>query len=301
MEENNNRQDSKDDSAKEPLSREPRTPPIKGSIDEPDSEAHQNERHNNTKGIEETLADRIKQAEIWMIVLTAIIAGATAANVVVFYLESESTSKQIGFLSSKAGEIVGSMNTALSDSREAINRAFSENQRAIEASTAQNEAALDASIESSRLDHRAWVTVESVALGETPTPKHPLKAVVAWKNSGKTPALNVVSGGIVFEMGRFPDPEPPSSTPAGQASSKGVIGPGEPARTFIESTEVVPDGNWVEVFNVGNGMIFARGFATYTDIYGREHRTNFCSYATSNDLRASGQLLQACPKGNTAN
>ncbi len=66
--------------------------------------------------------------------LTAIIAFATAINVIVFYLESESTSKQIDKLTDKAGEIVDSMNTALSDSREAISKAFGENKAALDAS-----------------------------------------------------------------------------------------------------------------------------------------------------------------------
>src|SRR5260370_32733020 len=52
---------------------------------------------------------RIDSSAIWMIVLTGIIAVATGLNVWIFYLESESTGKQIDKLSGKAEGIVTSM------------------------------------------------------------------------------------------------------------------------------------------------------------------------------------------------
>src|ERR1700729_4272516 len=50
-----------------------------------------------------------------MTFLTAIIAVATVINIGVFWYESEDSSKKIETLSNKAGEIVGTMNTALSN------------------------------------------------------------------------------------------------------------------------------------------------------------------------------------------
>ena len=62
-----------------------------------------------------------------MVVLTGIIAAATIVNIGIFYLESEDTATQIKKLSEKAGGIVDSMNTALSDNRDAISKAFNFN------------------------------------------------------------------------------------------------------------------------------------------------------------------------------
>src|ERR1043166_8732647 len=70
---------------------------------EPASEAQ-----DNMRGIQEREAPSARQ----MVWLTAIIAFATIVNVGIFYLESESTGKQIDKLSDKAGGIVDSMNRA---------------------------------------------------------------------------------------------------------------------------------------------------------------------------------------------
>jgi hypothetical protein len=82
-------------------------------------------------------------AEKQMSILTLLIFLATAANVWVFYLESEDTGRQTTKLVSKAGEIVDTMNTALSENRGAISRAFDANERHIQA-------ALDANIAASK-------------------------------------------------------------------------------------------------------------------------------------------------------
>jgi hypothetical protein len=85
-------------------------------------------------------------AEKQMSVLTLLIFLATAANVWVFYLESEDTSKKMETLSGKAGEIFGTMNTALSNNQDAIAKAFEANRKAVEASERQSKASLSAAI-----------------------------------------------------------------------------------------------------------------------------------------------------------
>src|SRR5258708_31248547 len=70
---------------------------------------------------------RVGPSERWMIVLTGIIAVATGWNVWIFYLESESTGKQIDKLSDKAGGVVDSMNHALADNRDALSKALEAN------------------------------------------------------------------------------------------------------------------------------------------------------------------------------
>ena len=67
--------------------------------------------------------------------------------------------KQTEALTKKAGEIVGAMNTALSNNQDAIARAFEANRNATEASEKQSIKALNASIELAHNEQRAWVSV----------------------------------------------------------------------------------------------------------------------------------------------
>jgi hypothetical protein len=141
-------------------------------------------------------------AEKQMSLLTLLIFLATAANVWVFYLESEDTSKQVKTLSEKAGEIVGTMNKALSDNQEAVKNAFEQNKTAVDASTKQSARALSASIDATRNDQRSWVgTVSFAGADYTATIGGVTRAIFLsegqqvrfganFQNSGKTPAVN---------------------------------------------------------------------------------------------------------------
>jgi hypothetical protein len=128
-----------------------------------------------------------------MIILTAIIAVVTAINVVVFWVESEDAAKQTKILAEKAGGIVTSMDTALSDNRIAISRAFDANGDALKASEAQSKAVLDASITAMRLEQRPWITISNLINGPIKRDAKGAHLDVSYevKNSGRTPALNV--------------------------------------------------------------------------------------------------------------
>lgn len=140
------------------------------------------------------------QSDKWMTRLTAIIAVATAINVLVFWLESEDTSKQIVKLAEKAGGIVTAMNNALSDNRDAVTKAFEANREAVEAGQRQSKAALEASIsqgkasmdaaqESFRIQERAWI-----ALASSPE-LQPTKNGVIWtlRNFGNSPGFHIAA------------------------------------------------------------------------------------------------------------
>ena len=93
-----------------------------------------------------------------MIVLTGLIALATIINIWVFYKESEDAGTQTTKLANKAGEIVGTMNTALDNNRDAVSKAFDANRNAVAASEEQSKKALDASITIANNAQRAWVS-----------------------------------------------------------------------------------------------------------------------------------------------
>jgi hypothetical protein len=90
-------------------------------------------------------------------------------------------------LSNKPGEIVGTMNTALSNNQAAISEAFEANRKAVQASERQSKAAV-------HVDQRAWIGIEKLI------PHPPVFQIgqigdidVVFKNTGKTPARNVVA------------------------------------------------------------------------------------------------------------
>lgn len=210
----------------------------------------------------------------WMTRLTAIIAFATAINVIVFYLESESTSKQIDKLTDKAGEIVDSMNTALSDSREAISKAFGENKAALDAGQKQSKAALDASIEAFRNDERAWVATSSFDKTNLEIGK-PFMIRFIIKNTGKSPA-RVRSVTIInpVKKGELPDLDEAPNDPV---SRQGIIAPQGAYRLEVDGTkDSVLTQSSRDAITSGQLTIYVYGTICYSDVFRRDHWTEFC-------------------------
>ena len=180
-----------------------------------------------------------------MVVLTAIIALATGANVWIFYLESEDTSKKIGELSTKAGGIVDSMNTALSNSQDAVSKAFKANKDAVDASNLQNQRSVKASLEAAadtnkialqalEAQQRPWIT-ESAQIGapiDFNVNGANITFLFTFDNVGHTPAekvwveaklINKIAGGLpsIEEQQRVCDG--PASTTAPKTFTLGEI------------------------------------------------------------------------------
>jgi hypothetical protein len=134
---------------------------------------------------------RIDPSSLWMVILTAIIALATGANVWIFYLESESTGKQIDKLTDKAGGIVDSMNHALSDNRDALSKAFEANRNALIANENQAKTALDASVKASNLQLRPYlVAAELEWVDRNPASVNGFRyANVRFRNTGQNPCI----------------------------------------------------------------------------------------------------------------
>src|ERR1039458_2970906 len=127
-------------------------------------------------------------SEKLMSALTLLIFFATVANVWVFYLESEDAGKQTAALAAKGGDIVGTMNTALSNNQEAIRKAFEANRLSLESSQQQSKVALDASIKIARTDQKAWVGVKTAGVKfDNDGPE----VEFVFTNGGKTPAIDL--------------------------------------------------------------------------------------------------------------
>jgi hypothetical protein len=149
---------------------------------------------------ESALVDRIKQAEKWMIILTAIIALATIANVFFFVLESTSSTKSVDRLTEEAKGIVGTMDQALSDNRKAISKAFEENKRALDAAAERDskvltsgEKSIGIAAEQMELSQRPWLRVKAKVDGPLYYDQHGANLQVDYvvTNTGNSPAVHV--------------------------------------------------------------------------------------------------------------
>jgi len=225
--------------------------------------------------------------------LTAVIAVATAINVLVFYLESESTGKQIDKLTTKAGGIVDATNAALNDSRNSIKDAFNQNKSAVDASTQQSKKALDASIQIARRDQRAYVSTTRFVMGNPaictfPPPSEQGSRIcvdVHMLNVGRTPAVGAL---IVRRITFGPDATktvgefkvPPYVKPAGD-----LWGSGPESDKFVTAvSEVIDEKTAQDLVNATalNTLIYAYGVVQYRDIFGDYHETGYCSHRVLN-------------------
>jgi hypothetical protein len=172
----------------------------------------------------------------------------------------------------QASRIIGNLNWLA----RSMNSALKESRRAEEAIRRQSQAALDASIEISRDDQRAWVGVEgftgSIAVGK------PLDFTVAFRNSGKTPALGLIVR--VRSEVRLKGDKAPFAYP-NVPRSRGVLQP-----NGIDSISSI-DGHVLDQFTYsrirsGEVIAYVHGLVSYNDIFFRAHWLKFCFFLTSN-------------------
>jgi hypothetical protein len=237
------------------------------------------------------LKDREAPSVRQMVWLTGIIAFATIANVGIFYLESESTGKQIDKLSNKAGGIVDAMNQALSDNRDALSKAFQENRDALEASERQAKAVLDATTKAFRNDQRAWISAGAnmISIAEDGRTKLELFLV----NSGRTPGLDAEAA-MGWEIRPATTPTGPPSNPNYRFSPQGAIAP-QSQHPLSVTVDFAP---YQSDIIAGRRSLVYFGVIRYHDIYGARpiHETHWCLAFTPGE-----SSMRACLNGNDIN
>jgi hypothetical protein len=238
-------------------------------------------------------------AEKQMSILTLLIFLATAANVWVFYLESEDSSRKLETLSNKAGEIVGTMNTALSNNQDAVQKAFKANRDAVDASEKQSRKALNASIENARSEQRAWVTVKSCALTREPLVGEGFTVDCRVENTGRTPAVSLTNAIITAT---FPIPLPTPDWNQMHPSAPFLLFPGDSGRGVIAAFRVqnqeplrTQQLQSIEAYRQSINRIWVLIHLAYRDVFGRSHHTDTCMYRTFGS--ALNDFL-ACDSGN---
>jgi hypothetical protein len=248
--------------------------------------------------------DREAPSARQMVWLTAIIAFATIVNAGIFYLESESTGKQIDKLTNKAGGIVDSMNNALSDNRDALSKAFQANQKALEASERRSREALNASIAIAHNEQRAWIIVphkyglvDFVANG-------PITYSMGFINTGKTPADSVkaVVRAQVIETGHDPSFSYESGTSNTFQVGELVPNDDEPPQQLQARANgaiiVLSDEGLRRIRYAGTDYVAIYGEVTYRDIAGN-HWMRFC-HEVYTGPQEQGHTPQKCGQYNSS-
>ena len=172
---------------------------------------------------------------------------------------------------------------------------------AMEGTLGQSKQALDATIDNFHLEQRAWVGPVRVLKQFDAGGKIVNGLGMIVTNTGKTPALNVVTfmgmNTILVHNRNLPKvaeytfnyPSPVSGQPFG---SKGVL---QPSMEVAFSPSFQEENAKAERIKDGFVLLYMHGLMTYDDVYTRPHTTKFCVYFEP-DLSAA----HSCPTYNEA-
>lgn len=144
--------------------------------------------------------------------------------------------------------------------------------------------------ESTHLDQRAWVTVVSLVT-HPPVPEvgQTFRISINFTNSGKTPALNILSTTVA-------DPVPKGGQPNFSYTNDpvahvGLIAPNgynfaelKPARSRSTGNESPLTQAIIDEIKREDTRIYVHGHLTYNDVFGKSHWLDFCYYLTAPDL-----------------
>jgi hypothetical protein len=192
-------------------------------------------------------------------------------------------------------EKMGTMSDAAEKIRQASENMVTQEQRiadnaktALEASNKQSNAALHQTLEGSRLDQRAWISLNG--LGPAPELDKPWNLSVFFINTGKTPAKGVQVGCTVEPAANeeaitwsIPHENRPTLIPP-NGKTMCVLHPVHAPTVAKESFDLLNDPNF---------HLYVYGFSIYQDIFGKWHWLTFCE----SDSPGAKQW-EDCVKGN---
>jgi len=79
-----------------------------------------------------------------------------------------------------------------------------------------------------------------------------------------------------------------------------VVGPGVTVTTQKESNTPIEKPDDIDLIHMGLNYVFVYGVLIYDDIFGKEHRTEFCFRISGDKLKKQPFLMTACETGNEA-
>jgi hypothetical protein len=135
-----------------------------------------------------------------------------------------------------------------------------------------------------RLDQRAWIGVEAMdPIPSIPTIGSKFEVAIRIRNSGKTPARNLISVGRDDTM-RISD-APPFSYDGIEKDNAGTIAPNaiatipiKPMRDNTTGKEYIFSMSNISLLLLQQTRIYVSGLITYDDIFRRPHWTTYCAW-----------------------
>lgn len=143
----------------------------------------------------------------------------------------------------------------------------------------QSRTALNATIQSSYRDQRAWVGVDSIT-GNVELGK-PLIVTVQYRNTGKSPALKLITIASVEPVDKGKEPSFTYEPNLAGVLSSTVLQPNAIYRNILNAggaTNIAVTQVGYDRIRSGDLVVFVYGKLTYEDIFSRSHRTTFCVY-----------------------
>jgi len=140
---------------------------------------------------------------------------------------------------------------------------------------------------------RAWITVKGVELSLIKEGQ-PVKAQIVFRNSGKSPALDVVICNNI-NIYKIPPPDPMPYGGYDGPTSRGVIGPDSDVSNFISKKEKLSSQELRAILH-RKAAIYVYGHVEYRDIFRCKRNTEYCFVNKPGTLN-----FDACPNNNNAN
>jgi len=144
----------------------------------------------------------------------------------------------------------------------------------------------------STLDERAWVVPFEMTAEKSATFTNGFYFKLMFKNTGKTPALNVSeSHDFAVGISGVPTNDPPIQTNSMLLAPDGI--------SFIKSSVI--DAGTVEAIRNGDLPEFIYGKIVYDDIFGKHHWTQFCWSIESDLICRPAAIHNSCDDATGAN
>lgn len=274
----------------------------------PQQDIPQNSENKTNANESSTLKRLVSEVRIVELLALAVNAGLAIIGIIALCIYGGQLSVMRGTLdemkrsgseaTNQAWQAIGNVHWLAQE----MNYSVQQSRTAIAESERQSRAALNASIEVSRNDLRAWLGPRAFNSkftdgGKTVYIKTGEKSIfeVELTNTGRTPAVAVqfsIGDAMVPAASAF---GPFYTTPDNPERADGVSLP-QQVQFLTTSGDHVFTQPEVDAVKSGVARVYIWGLVTYKDVFGREHKTTFCSF-----VNRSLDAVLVCPTYNTAN
>jgi hypothetical protein len=239
---------------------------------------------------QETPADRAARvtatATAWMAVFTVLLALLNGVTVVILrnqlkeMHEGGVDTHALAQASSNAADAAADQADAsqqFSDTAEDINEGIAGAVDQLEAAADNAKASIKATQDALRLDQRAWVGTEDISsVPTTPETDKVWDVNVSMKNSGKTPAKNILMWNTEALLKALPNVNADCAEAIERQASKTMLPPNGGYKALLHvANGVKMPSDWEKEIK-DNGAIYVHGCVLYDDVFRRPHWMTYC-------------------------